>query len=477
MGRFSLGQYLGDLGKTALNTVLTPVELLAGNVYDPRMETNLGSGVQRFQNTVGEVGSALLPAAANMVVPGSGAVVGMAQQAGRQISGAEAGAGYSYFDAKPQLNEVAPTTQNDNRMGQSAFYGYYGGKPVYGQGKPSGPSHMNGGIDMYNSQTGQYVGEMEGKERIFSVQDTKTMEQMAEKKQYSKLGKYIHQAIEKQNQLQGNGGYAAEGIDTSYLIGPGNQFNAPAYTSTPTGIGSGTNPWDAAAGIGGAGNLLNAGQPSGFEKAGGFGTIADALRFGIGIAGATKKLPEYEIPSEYTGLVDRLGEMSKEGFTPEERSLAKRDLLSGRATASQNVRQTASGIGQYLTGLQGVQAVYQRGQQDLAVADAQLRRTNIDRYGNYLRDLVGRGERNFDRKYSEQAQTKAAAAGLASEALQNMVNRQDYNENKYGPYGTYEYRKKLYETLGTDDFIPADFGDYYQKKTPVRRAGIYDIIK
>lgn len=45
-------------------------------------------------------------------------------------------------------------------------------------GVPEGPSHEEQGLPVTNPETGETVAEMEGGERIFSVEDTQQMDQM-----------------------------------------------------------------------------------------------------------------------------------------------------------------------------------------------------------------------------------------------------------------------------------------------------------
>lgn len=54
-----------------------------------------------------------------------------------------------------------------------------GAIPSVGEGKVEGPSHEQGGVPAVDAKTGEQVAEIEGEERIFSVEDTSMMEQAA----------------------------------------------------------------------------------------------------------------------------------------------------------------------------------------------------------------------------------------------------------------------------------------------------------
>lgn len=81
-------------------------------------------------------------------------------------------------------------------------------------GVPQGPSHDQGGMPIIDPATGEKKAEIEGGERIFSVEDTQQMEQMAqaimqagdpEQQQQAamQLGMFVVEAISRQEQAQG----------------------------------------------------------------------------------------------------------------------------------------------------------------------------------------------------------------------------------------------------------------------------------
>lgn len=107
---------------------------------------------------------------------------------------------------------------------QKRFFGFIAGDGtstrLQGGGKPEGPGHTAGGIKLIRSDTGEEVGEMEGKERIFSKLDTEKMEFLANGKKFNALGKMIATAITKQDNTpqetyQRGGVYAGEEVEAT----------------------------------------------------------------------------------------------------------------------------------------------------------------------------------------------------------------------------------------------------------------------
>lgn len=52
-------------------------------------------------------------------------------------------------------------------------------QPLQSGGMAEGPSHAQGGIDVMQEDTGEQVAEIEGGERVFSVEDTQVLEEAA----------------------------------------------------------------------------------------------------------------------------------------------------------------------------------------------------------------------------------------------------------------------------------------------------------
>lgn len=88
-------------------------------------------------------------------------------------------------------------------------------QPLAAGGKAQGPSHENGGIAVKQKGSSKPVAEIEGQERVFSQEDTATMEQAcqeiiqlsAQNKQAAdqaamKLGYMVCQMIQSQEQNQ-----------------------------------------------------------------------------------------------------------------------------------------------------------------------------------------------------------------------------------------------------------------------------------
>ena len=132
MGKLFGRGWAGDIGKTWLNAMASPLEMLSGqNFYDPEVEGSLAKGMVGAQDSINQVGSAVAPQLLNMALPGSGTAV----QAGRMLL--PNGGQYGYPVQDPQRQAQMPDL--------SQF---------------SGPSHEQGGIPL-NDNT-----EIEKKETV-----------------------------------------------------------------------------------------------------------------------------------------------------------------------------------------------------------------------------------------------------------------------------------------------------------------------
>ena len=163
----------------------------------------------------------------------------------------------------------------------------------------------------------------------------------------------------------------------------------------------------------------------------------DAVKLAYGLAGASKKLPEQETPQEWTDYVSRLHALSNEGLTPEEYAKAKSQIDSAYRSGVANAENLSGGnAGVALSNIAALGGQKMNALGTLAEKDAIVNRTNTEMYGNALVRDVAMKDAIFNRKYNEALQTKTAGAQLASDALTNFINRQEFNK-EYGPGSDY----------------------------------------
>ncbi len=131
------GGILKDVGKSLLNTAAMPFEIATGtNFYDPKMETDLGVGIAKTQNTIGDITTAVAPTALNMVVPGMGTALSATQTIGK--------------------NTLEDQTQQGNQFNQEANNAIVGGLgvaantlPMFMNQSPQGGTQFQGGGDLH----------------------------------------------------------------------------------------------------------------------------------------------------------------------------------------------------------------------------------------------------------------------------------------------------------------------------------------
>lgn len=174
----------------------------------------------------------------------------------------------------------------------------------------------------------------------------------------------------------------------------------------------------------------------------------DAFRMGLGLLGASEKVPEYEIPQEFMDYKSNLREMSTQGLSEQELANAYKDAERAYAYNVKGIRDMAGGrAGLGLANLGAATTNLGRAYEDINVADAAMRRQNLGMYGSALGTYIGLDRQQFEDKQQLALMNKQAGAQLAATALSDMQSRADYNKT-YGKGSIYEdYMKQMVEGL------------------------------
>lgn len=105
--------------------------------------------------------------------------------------------------AKTQLESALKESlyrEEDNSLNEKQIaMGNYENNIIFKSGGKipnSAPSHKDGGVKVVNKK-GKWIAEVEGGEEVFSVTDTKKMEELARKNDLSLLGKFVKQTLTK----------------------------------------------------------------------------------------------------------------------------------------------------------------------------------------------------------------------------------------------------------------------------------------
>ena len=215
--------------------------------------------------------------------------------------------------------------------------------------------------------------------------------------------------------------------------------------------------------------------------------LPDVFKATLGLAGANKELPEFEIPSYFTDYQRRMQELSQQGLTAEELGTGMRNAERAYAYDVNNIERFSGGRpGVALSNLGRATTSYQDALGNINLADAQMRRQNLGQYGSVLGQRLNLDQGIFNTKYNEAMQSKMAGAQLAADALSQIDERQQYNKF-YGDNSTYgkymqslqegqEYQNQIYQhqlqnpgvlpefnpsTVNPNAMIPQYFNQYY----------------
>lgn len=244
-------------------------------------------------------------------------------------------------------------------------------------------------------------------------------------------------------EYQNSGGDASQGTETPIV---------PAGLSTGTAGTIGKNALD---GLKPA-DFGKVGANGGDGGAGGdvtdhVGKVGDYLDYAfnagkamIGAFGASKPLPTWEVPQKWKEYVATNEELSKQGFTSEEKTVLQGNLDRNRSSATEAIRQTVGGggsSGAVLAALDGVNRNTQLAQNDLTMKDASMRRANLGTYGNVLSADLGIDRMQFEDEYNAAAASKQAFGQLAASGVQGMIDKNQFDQT-YGPGTNFDQLQK-----------------------------------
>lgn len=341
-------------------------------------------------------------------------------------------------------NGLLSTTQNGYSQAPQVLRN--GGK-ISG-GKINAPSHEEGGAELIDNETKEKKGiEVEGNERIVNDNDWTSILALLHKGKNKKALSLLKD-IDKRKPVEGK---AEEGINLGNAGSGYYDFNNPNTTTdyVPQPIQDNVLPANAlpvapvsTSGITPRVNpLLNTTKVD-WNNALNYGL--DAGKLGLGLNSAMSPLPKYEIPKDWHTYMDKARYFSEQGLLPEEKAAA---LDLGNQAYAAQVRDltnmSGGNAGALLGDLGNVGLGRYRIANQLALADAQRRQENFDKFGTKLERDIAMKKDVFDRQYNQALANKTEGMGLASDALANIKGRMDFNKS----YGDGSYYDKLQKAL------------------------------
>lgn len=304
-------------------------------------------------------------------------------------------------------------------------------------------------IAMIDKASGKKIGETSYGESINDKTSTKTMKELAAKKDYVALGKHVAREMEswKDNdsmQMKKGGTLTAAkakkiledgkvyGHDITekqkkffgFIAGGGKAHDWKAY-SRGGDIAASQKPtdeegfnWNA---LGGPEQLFNIGQ------------------FVTGILGTKDKLPEFHKPDQWTKFLMEQHQRATYGMTNAERAAYTQNMDRGLTTGMNTAREISGGNSAFAVGdASKFAGNYMDQALKFAVANDQLKNQAHERYGRSLLQDISFDKASFDQKYREMMLKKSNAAALAHTGLQSTLDAADYGKN-YGKGSTYDH--------------------------------------
>lgn len=198
--------------------------------------------------------------------------------------------------------------------------------------------------------------------------------------------------------------------------------------------------------------------------------VYDVARLGIGLNGALKTVPQYSKSPAWNDYVNRAQQMSRQGFSPQEYSLANRnadqayngDVYSVNNLSGGNAGVALGNLGRAANSLYGAKAM-------LAARDAELQRQNFNQYGGILDQDNQQNRQIFEDKANQIMESKRAGAQLANDAIYNLKQNGQYAKN-YGDNSLYsKYMKGLVDKQELENknlkLSQQNFGESFAPKT------------
>lgn len=174
----------------------------------------------------------------------------------------------------------------------------------------------------------------------------------------------------------------------------------------------------------------------GFDWKGTLGDAAatgfDLYRLGAGLEATRQPIPEFHKSAAWIDLVNRMHQQSLSGLTPAETALYSQSADRQYGADVANIYNLSGGnAGLALANLgRANMNRYQSGLQ-LAALDRNAMNQNLAQYGSILGQDVNLDRMIFGDKYNIAMMNKQAGAQLANDAIKNMFERGNYNQ-EYG---------------------------------------------
>lgn len=183
----------------------------------------------------------------------------------------------------------------------------------------------------------------------------------------------------------------------------------------------------------------------------------DLGRILIGAIGASKDLPEYQVPDAWKKLVSKIRQRQDEGLSPVERAYANDNMLKTYAYGIQSIRNQSdvSSSGAALGALVGLGGNMQDAALKVLNADVEKRSRNLNNYAEILKEDMNINMSQYQTKYQEAAASRNAYAQLAHAGVQQLEDRKQYNQS-YGKGSKYDqlmdaYIQRVQETKTSID--------------------------
>lgn len=320
-------------------------------------------------------------------------------------------------------------------------------------------------IIMVDKETGAHVGDVSYGERIMDKKANVTMEQLAKKKDYEGLGKYVAAELQTHDdadeQLVWKKGGKITVAKAKMILRDGKVRGKDLTERQKKFFGfiaGGGDPDEYKEGglirqikqYQDGGDVSGFGIPEGptsspddspggfdWSQLGGPEQLFNIMQFVTGIMGATKKLPEYNKPEAWTKFLQGQRQRSLHGMSNAERSDLERQNRQA-LTAGQNFAAEKSGGNSSFAVSEAAKfsGDFMENATKLAVANEKIKEDAVARYGNALMQDIAFDKDAFDRKYKEDLLTKTSAAALAKYGLDQASGQMSYQRN-YGKNSLY----------------------------------------
>lgn len=181
------------------------------------------------------------------------------------------------------------------------------------------------------------------------------------------------------------------------------------------------------------------------------GYIADIGRVAIGMKGANEKLPEYNTSEYFNKYTNDAINRKDMGLLPQEKDYMNMNAEKAYAYDVKNINKMSGGsAGVALANLGRAGNSLSENYMKIAATDAAQRDQNWNNFANAASQVENVNQYKFGLKYDQAMNNKMAGSKLASDAITNILDRNQY-EKAYGkdsPY--YNYQKYLSENIHAD---------------------------